>query len=141
MPVRAVLKQSPILLLGPPSPVTSNGKRAARAQFRLYHFVGTGFAGKQYVHLYSSFARTLQKTTTRRADTRKGDGHIKTYKHKLYTRIESVHATPFICLYVVLMYDGTVASAEVPIENSMSDVVVDDMIENETQADFYVVEL
>ena len=38
------------------------------------------------------------------------------------------------------MYDGIVASTGVPIENSISGVVIDDMIENETKADFYFVE-
>ena len=55
------------------------------------------------------------------------------------TRIESVHVKP-TCLDIAPMYDGTVASSEVPTDKSMSDVVVDDMIENETRADFYVVE-
>ena len=38
------------------------------------------------------------------------------------------------------MHDGSVASTNAQIEQSMSDVVSDDMIENETKADFYVVE-
>ena len=92
--------------------IISRGESASMipAELKLYHFIGKGFAGKQYVPLYPSSNRTLRNATTRREDNRKVD-KTSLDKHKRGNAIAIVHEqTTF--LEIALVCDGNVASAE-----------------------------
>ena len=48
-----------------------------QAEFRLYHVVGSTYAGQEYLPLFSSSKRSSAKANTRRANIRQGDGKIQ----------------------------------------------------------------
>ena len=54
------------------------------AEFRLYHVVGSTYAGQQNVHVFSSSKRSSAKASTRRADKDQGAGKkIQRYRQTI----------------------------------------------------------